>query len=55
MKPQKTEKIDIKELNKSLKFAEAIDIKIQEFNNSSAKVAEKWQKKAEDMSKRTNE
>lgn len=54
MKPQKIDKIDIKELNESLKFAKAIDEKLQEFNKSSAKVAEKWQKKAEDMSKKSN-
>ena len=51
MKPQKIEKIDLKELNESLEFAKAIDKKLQEFNHSSEKVAEKWQKRAEYMSK----
>jgi hypothetical protein len=47
MKPQKTEELKIKELNEALDFAETIERKIHEFNASSAKVAEKWQKKVE--------
>ena len=54
MKPQKIKKINIKELNESLKFAQAIDEKLEEFNKSSAKIAEKWQKKAEDKDKKNN-
>lgn len=34
-------------LGEALKFAEEIELKIQEFNSDSAKTAEKWQKKAE--------
>ena len=50
MKPQKIEK-----LNKALNFAQEVDRKIQNFNDSSAKVAEKWQKKVEDRVQKIKE
>lgn len=53
MKPQKTEELKIKELNEALELAEEIDRKIHKFNASSAKVAEKWQKKVEE--RKTNQ
>jgi hypothetical protein len=44
----------IQALNEALKFAQEVDKKIQDFNNSSAQIAEKWQKKAEDKTKKNS-
>jgi hypothetical protein len=41
-------------LDEALKFAQEADEKIQDFNNSSAEIAEKWQKKAEDKTNKNN-
>lgn len=41
-------------LGEALKFAQEVDKKIQDFNNSSAAIAEKWQKKAEDKANINN-
>jgi hypothetical protein len=38
-------------LDEALNFAQEVDKKIQDYNKSSAEIAEKWQKKAEE---RTN-
>ena len=54
MKPQKTEELIIKELNEALELAQKVDRKIQNFNDISAQVAEKWQKKVEDRVKKIN-
>jgi tRNA U54 and U55 pseudouridine synthase Pus10 len=37
----------LQELDEALEFAYQVDKKLQEFNFSSAQVAEKWQKKVE--------
>lgn len=55
MKPQKIKKLKIQELNEVLELAQKIDKKIKDFDVSSAKIAEKWQTKVEDISKKTNE
>jgi hypothetical protein len=47
MKPKEISDRKSQELNEALEFAHQVDKKIQEFNLSSAQVAEKWQKKAE--------
>lgn len=54
MTPDKAERLKIKELNEALEFAQEIEQKLQEFDISSAKVAEKWQNKVEDRVKKTN-
>ncbi|MGK7948155.1 MAG: hypothetical protein AB4368_04955 [Xenococcaceae cyanobacterium] len=54
MKPQKINDTKMHELNKALEFAQEIDKKIQDFNASSAKVANKWQKKVENQVKKIN-
>lgn len=51
MKSKKINKQKLQELNKALEFAKQVDEKIQEFNLSSARVAEKWQQKAENKVK----
>jgi hypothetical protein len=47
MKSKKINDRKLQELNEVLEFAEQVNRKIQEFNLSSAQVAEKWQRKAE--------
>ncbi|VEP16924.1 hypothetical protein H1P_510027 [Hyella patelloides LEGE 07179] len=44
----------IRELNEALEFAQQVDQKIQEFNVSSAQVANKWQNKVENQVKTSN-
>jgi uncharacterized protein YoxC len=41
-------------LDEALKFAQEVDKKIQGFNNSSAEIAEKWQNKAEEKTKKNS-
>jgi uncharacterized protein YoxC len=41
-------------LDEALKFAQEVNQKIQDFNNSSAEIAEKWQKKAENKTKKNS-
>ena len=47
MKSKEISDRKLQELNEALEFAHQVDSKIQEFNLSSAQVAEKWQKRAE--------
>lgn len=37
----------MKALDEALEFAQEVEKKIQDFNNSSAQIADKWQKKVE--------
>jgi hypothetical protein len=41
-------------LSEALKFAQEVDKKIQDFNKSSVEIAEKWQKKAEEKTKKNS-
>lgn len=54
MKPQKINDAKMDELDKALEFAQKVDRTIQEFNASSAKLADKWQKKVENQVKKIN-
>jgi hypothetical protein len=47
MKSKEINEQKLQELNEALEFAKQVDRKILEFNLSSARVAEKWQQKAE--------
>ena len=54
MTPHKAEGLKIKELNEALEFAQEVEHILQEFDVSSAKVADKWQNKVEDRVKKIN-
>ena len=46
--------LDQKKLDEALDYAQQVNKKIQEFDFSSGKVAEKWQKKVENQEKKVN-
>ena len=55
MKSHKADKRTIQELNEALDFAKEIDEKLQDFDVSSARIADKWQKKVEDRVKKISD
>jgi uncharacterized protein YoxC len=53
MTTQKTNNNKKKALDEALEFAQEIDKKIQDFNTSSAHIADKWQKRIENKGLKT--
>lgn len=54
MKPEKTNKLKMQELNEALNFAKEVDNKIQEYDLTSEKVAAKWQKRVNTRKNKVN-
>lgn len=54
MTSQKTNNNQKKALEEALEFAQEVDKKIQNFNISSAQIADKWQKKVENQDQKQN-
>ncbi len=54
MTSQKINNNNKKAVNEALEFAQEVDKKIQDFNNSSTQIADKWQKKAENQVHKQN-
>jgi hypothetical protein len=54
MTSQKTNNNKKKGLDEALEFAQEVDKKMQDFNTSSAQIADKWQKKVESKVEKYN-